>query len=76
MPLNLRLECDVDVVDRSRPVAVALIAPVGELTFRLLVDDGHAVYPTTVRLTRIDAVSSARTWYPYAGGSFGAEMML
>jgi hypothetical protein len=45
-------------------------------TLRVLVDDGAIAYPATVRVTRIDAVASERWWYPYGGGSFGAEMML
>jgi hypothetical protein len=75
-PLNLRLECDVTEIDESRPIAIALLAPVTGLTLRVLVEDGAHVYPATVRVTRIDAVSDRRTWYPYGAGSFGAEMML
>lgn len=76
MPLHLRLECDVAAIERDRPVAVALIAPVDRLTLRVLVDDGTRSFPATVRVTRIDAVGGERIWYPYGGGSFGAEMML
>jgi hypothetical protein len=76
MPLNLRLRCDVKEIERDRPVAVALLAPIEGLTLRVLIDEGTRAYPATVRLTRIDAVSDAAVWYPYGGGSFGAEMML
>ncbi len=80
MPLQLRLECDVTEIDRNRPVAVALLAPASVTTdgilLRVLVDDGARAFPSTVRVVRIDAVSDERTWYPYDGGSFGAEMML
>jgi hypothetical protein len=75
-PLNLRIECSVTEVDRSRPIAIALLAPVTGLTLRVLIEDGPRVYPSTIRVTRIDAVSNERTWYPYGAGSFGAEMML
>lgn len=75
MPMQLRLECTVTEIERDRPVAVALLAPVSSV-LRVLVDDGERAYPSTVRLARIDAVSDERTWYPYGGGSFGAEMML
>ncbi|MEA2463342.1 MAG: hypothetical protein QOJ98_1089 [Acidobacteriota bacterium] len=75
-PLNLRIECGVTEIDPSRPIAIALLAPVTGLTLRLLVEDGARAYPATVRVTRIDAVSNERTWYPYGAGSFGAEMML
>ena len=76
MPLNLQLRCGVTAIERDRPVAVALLAPPDGLTLRVLVDEGRRAYPATVRVTRIDAVGEERTWYPYGGGSFGAEMML
>jgi hypothetical protein len=76
MPAGLALECAVTEIDRSLPVAVAILEPVRGLVLRVLVDDGEAAYPATIRVTRIGAVSPERTWYPYAGGSFGAEMML
>ncbi|HEY0157045.1 MAG TPA: hypothetical protein VGF28_07095 [Thermoanaerobaculia bacterium] len=76
MPHNLRLECDVTEIDERRPRAIALLAPVEGLTLRVLVEEGARVYPCTVRVTHIDAVSNERRWYPYGAGSFGAEMML
>jgi hypothetical protein len=76
VPADLTLECGVTEIDRTLPVAVAILEPVRGLVLRVLVDDGAVAYPATVRVTRIDAVSADRTWYPYAGGSFGAEMML
>lgn len=76
MPHNLRLECSVTEIDRDRPIAVALLAPIDGLVLRVLVDAGTHAFPTTVRITRIDAVSEAREWYPYGAGSFGAELML
>jgi len=75
MPMQLRLECDVTEIEEDRPVAVALLAPVSSV-LRVLIEEGRRAYPSTVRITRIDAVSDRRTWYPYGGGSFGAEMML
>lgn len=76
MPLNLRLECDVDAIDPDVPEAVALLAPVAGLTLRVLVADGRSVYPATIRVIRIDAAGRDRGWYPYGGGSFGSEIML
>lgn len=76
MPLNLRLECDVDVIDRDIPVAVALLAPVAGLMLRVLVVEVHRAYPSTIRVARIDAVGRDRTWYPYGAGAFGSEIML
>ena len=76
MPLNLRLDCEVQEIDRDRPVAVAILAPVEGLLLRVLIDDGERCWPATVRVTRIDAVGPPVRWYPYGGGSFGAEMML
>jgi hypothetical protein len=76
MPLNVRVRCEVTEIERDRPAAVALLAPVGGLVMRVLVDEGARAYPATVRVTRIDAVARETVWYPYGGGSFGAEMML
>ncbi len=76
MPLNLRLECADTGIDEDAPRAVALLAPVTGLTLRVLVVDGDDVYPATVTVDRIRAVSNDRVWYPYGGGSFGAAMML
>lgn len=75
-PLNLRLECDVTEIDEDRPTAIALLAPATGLTMRVLVEDRAFAYACTVRITRIDAVATARRWYPYGAGSFGAELML
>lgn len=76
MPLNVRLHCDVTEIERDRPIAVALLAPPDGVVLRVLVEDGARVYPATVRVARIDAVAAEGVWYPYGGGSFGAEMML
>jgi hypothetical protein len=76
MPLNLRLECEVDVIDREIPEAIALLAPVSGLILRVLVVDRRRVYPATIRVTRIDAVAGERSWYPYGAGAFGSEIML
>jgi len=76
MPLNLRLECEDTHVDDDAPVAIALLAPIAELTLRVLVVDGQRVFPATATVTRIAAVSNERIWYPYGGGSFGASLML
>jgi len=76
MPLNVRMECDATAIEANRPIAVALLAPVRGPSARVLIDDGRSAWPATVRITRIVAVADERTWYPYGGGSFGAEMML
>jgi hypothetical protein len=76
VPMNVALRCDVTEIDRTRPIAVAILEPVRDLTLKVLVDDGEAAWPATVRLVRIDAVARDLVWYPYGGGSFGAEMML
>ena len=76
MPFNLRLEHDVTVIDEELPRAIALLAPASGTTLRVLVEDKTSVYPSTVTVTKIAAVSDQRIWYPYGAGSFGAEMML
>ncbi|MDP9193844.1 MAG: hypothetical protein M3P06_19290 [Acidobacteriota bacterium] len=79
-PLQLRIECDVKTIDAGSALAVALLAPVsvmnGELVLRVLIDGRDGAFASTLRVARIDAVSDERTWYPYGGGSFGAEMVL
>lgn len=76
IPMNLRLSCNVTAIERTRPLAVAILEPVRGLTLRVLIDDGSEAWPATVRVTRIDAVADQAIWYPYGGGSFGAELML
>jgi hypothetical protein len=64
-------------IDRSAPIAVALLAPIEGTTLRVLCVDGDDVFPAQVDANRIAAVSRDEPeWYPYAAGSFGAEMML
>jgi len=76
MPLDLRLECASTHVDEDAPRAIALLAPVTGLTIRVLIEDARRVYPATITVSNIRAVSGDRIWYPYGGGSFGAALML
>ena len=74
--LNLRA-LPFGSIDTTTPLAIALLAPVDRTTLRVLCVDGDDVFPTTVDAARIAAVSrDTPAWYPYAAGSFGAEMML
>jgi len=75
-PFSLRAACDVTQVDEDLPRAIALLAPIERLTLSVLCMHRDDVFPLTVRVARIDAVSAAVRWYPYGAGSFGAEMML
>jgi hypothetical protein len=63
-------------IDDHIPEAIALLAPISEREIRVLCVDRDAVYPTTVRIHRIVAARPGETWYPYAAGAFGAELML
>jgi hypothetical protein len=76
MPMNLRAVCEAAEIDRDLPEAVALLAPPDGLLLRVLIVDGAALYPASVRVVRIDAVGPPAAWYPYAAGAWGAEMML
>lgn len=76
MPLNLRIECDVREIDPDLPRAIALLAPVEGRVASVLVVEGRRVYPSRLRVTRVEAASGTGIWYPYGGGSFGAEMVL
>jgi hypothetical protein len=75
-PLNVRAAQTETPVDRSLPEAVALMAPVEEHRARVLIEEGDAVYPAVVRIERISAVGPAGEWFPYAAGTYGAEIML
>ncbi|MGA8806953.1 MAG: hypothetical protein WB973_03675 [Thermoanaerobaculia bacterium] len=64
-------------IDPDAPLAIVLLEPVHGTALRVLCVDGGDVFPTTIDASRIDAVSREQPiWYPYAAGSFGAEMML
>jgi hypothetical protein len=63
-------------VDASAPRAIALLAPPGNLSLRVLCVDGDDAFAATVRVTQIRAVGESETWVPYAAGALGAEMML
>ena len=76
MPLNVAAECAVTLIEDELPRAVALLAPPDGLTLHVICVDGRRVYPTQILVNRIDAVANETRWYPYAAGSFGAEMML
>lgn len=76
VPLNIRAQCAVKAVEEDLPVAVALLAPVEGLVLRVLCVDKNVSYPTVIRVNRIEAAGDDVRWYPYAAGSFGAEMVL
>lgn len=76
MPLNVRLEHERSEIDADLPCAIARLGPVEGNGTRVLIADRDRAYPSFLRVTDILAVSSERTWYPYAAGSFGAEMMV
>ncbi len=64
-------------IDKRAPLAIALLGPAEGTMLRVLCDDGEAIFPAMVEAGRIAAVSRDEpAWYPYAAGSFGAEMML
>jgi len=64
-------------IDKSAPVAVALLAPVEGTNLNVLCVDGDDVFLTTLDASHIAAVSHDEpVWFPYAAGSFGVEMML
>jgi len=64
-------------IDPDAPLAIALLEPVHGTTLRVLCVDGDDAFPTTVEASHIVAVSpNTPLLYPYAAGSFGAEMML
>lgn len=73
--LNLRAEA-FGTIDGDLPEAVALLAPVHGRTLRILCRYRDAVYATTLDAGRVLAAAPAADWYPYGGGSFGAELVV
>lgn len=63
-------------IDSGLPVAIALLAPIHDRTLRLLCTDGDAAFVATVNASRVLAAAPTKTWFPFAAGCFGAEIML
>ena len=62
-------------IDETLPIAIALLAPAGRRT-RVLCVDGKRVFPTIITPSRATAARPTRVWFPYAAGTFGAELMI
>jgi hypothetical protein len=75
MPFHLKAQ-PRGTIDRSLPRAVALLAPVAGNVLHVLCVDGENVFPTTLAVERVLAAGDETHWYPYAAGSFGAELMV
>jgi hypothetical protein len=60
-------------VDRQLPEGIALLAPIANREIEVLCADGAAI---TVDISHIAAIAPTETWYPFAAGAFGAEIML
>ena len=76
MPLHLRAAATANTINDDVPRAVALLAPVAGNVLHVLCVDGDDVFPTTIAVERVLASGSPTRWYPYGGGSFGAEMLV
>lgn len=76
MPLHLRAVGRDDNINYSAPEAVALLAPVAGNVLHVICVDGDDAFATTIAVERVLAVKPAGRWYPYAAGSFGAEMLV
>ncbi len=75
MPFHLRAT-PFGEIDRDEVEAIALLAPVDQMSLRVLCVDGHDVFPTVIAVTSVLAVGEPRGWYPYGADSFGAEMIV
>jgi hypothetical protein len=75
-PLHLRAAAGEAAIDPRLPRAIALLAPVTGPSIDVLCVDGPAVYPTTFRAGRIEAVSGELTWFPYGAGALGCEAVV
>ena len=73
LPMNVAVRCAVTEIADELPGALALLAPVHGLTLRILCVDGAAVFPTTARAVRVDAVAPPARWYPFEAGVWGGD---
>ncbi len=64
------------VLDHAAPRALALLAPPEKGVLHVLCRDGESAFAAAVDVTSIRAVGDALRWYPYAAGTYGAEMLL
>lgn len=64
------------VLDGRAPRAIALLAPPEKRVLRVLCQEGSSAFPATVAVTTTRAVGEPAGWYPYAAGTYGAEMLL
>lgn len=76
MPLHLRAISPDHNINYSVPEAVALLAPVAGNVLQVICVDGDDAFTTTIAVERVLAVKPTPRWYPYAAGSFGAEMLV
>jgi hypothetical protein len=76
MPLHIRATDAGDNIDSSLPEAVALLAPVAGNVLHVICVDGDDAFTATIGVERVLAVRNTGRWYPYAAGSFGAEMLV
>ena len=70
MPFNLRAK-PFGVVDAALPLAIALVNGAS-----LICINDAEVFLMPLRIGDIRAAGEPERWYPYAAGSFGAELML
>ena len=68
MPFNIAAQCNGSVVERQLPEGVAILAPPAGAVVRVLCRDGHSVFPATIRIVRIDAMTEPVGWFPYGAG--------
>lgn len=70
---NVVAKCSVTEINTDLPRAVALLAPPHGLVLDVLCVEGDEVFPTSLRVIRIDAISEAARHYPYGAGVWAGE---
>lgn len=70
---NLVAKCSVTEVNADLPRAIALLAPPHGLVLDVLCVEGDEVYPTSIRVIRIDAIAEPTHRYPYGAGVWAGE---
>lgn len=64
------------LLERGVPRVIALLAPPEKGVLRVLCQEGHSAFAATVTVTTVRAVGEPVRWYPYAAGTYGADMLL
>lgn len=73
MPFHVTARCNVASVDHDLPLGIGILAPPAGLTVRVVCVDAEVVYPATIQITSIDAMTEPAARFPYGAGVRAGE---